>query len=331
LGAEVTLEELYRLLRTSHVQAQGIVDTLQEPLIVLDRSCTVVNVNPAFLRTFRTERDNTLGQNLFELGNGQWDISELRELLADVVPKARAIVGYQVSHDFPDIGRRTMLLTARRLTHPDENSTLMLLAFEDATERWKADADKDVLLAETTHRMKNLLTVLRSVASQTQTEGRTAEQYRDVLLGRFEAVINAQLISANGEDADLSALIAQILQPVAGSRANVAPGPPVVLPQHQVLPVLMMLHELATNALKYGALSNASGVVHIGWNTADHDGQTHVLLDWREEGGPPVSPPDHQGFGTNLIQHGVNAEGGEVAFDFPPTGLCARITLPLAP
>jgi two-component sensor histidine kinase len=179
--------------------------------------------------------------------------------------------------------------------------------------------------------MKNLLTVLRSVASQTQTEGRTAEQYRDVLLGRFEAVINAQLISANGEDADLSALIAQILQPVAGSRANVAPGPPVVLPQHQVLPVLMMLHELATNALKYGALSNASGVVHIGWNTADHDGQTHVLLDWREEGGPPVSPPDHQGFGTNLIQHGVNAEGGEVAFDFPPTGLCARITLPLAP
>jgi len=177
----VTLEELYRLLRSSHVQSQGIVDTLQEPLIVLDRSFCVVNANPAFLRTFEAKRDDVLGQNLFQLGNGQWDIRELRELLADVVPKARAVVDYQVTHDFPEIGRRTMLLTARRLQHPDENSTEMLLVFEDVTNQHHEDAAKDLLLAETRHRMKNLMAVLRAVASQTGTEGRTAEEYREAL------------------------------------------------------------------------------------------------------------------------------------------------------
>lgn len=320
------------MLRSSHVQSQGIVDTLQEPLIVLDSSLTVVNANPAFFRTFEAERDDTLGQNLFELGNGQWDIEELRQLLAEVVPKASAVVGYRVTHDFPKIGRRTMLLTARRLQHPDENSRQMMLVFEDVTHREKADTDKDVLLAETRHRMKNLLAVLRAVASQTTTHGRSAEEYRDVFMGRFEAVLNAQtLLSGNGDDAEMSALVDQTLRPLAGSRANIVQGPPVTLASHQVLPVVMALHELATNALKYGALSKDRGVVHVRWTTKGDDGlHQNLLLDWREEGGPSVSPPSHQGFGMKLIQYSAAAEGGEAEFDFAPAGLHTRITLPLA-
>ncbi len=238
VGFQVTLEELYRLLRSSHVQAQGIVNTLQEPLVVLDRACTVVNANPAFFRTFQTERDSTLGECLFDLGNGQWDIPELRELLADVVPKAAAIIGYEVTHDFPQIGRRTMLVTARRIFHPDETSNQMLVVFEDVTARRKSDADKDVLLAETRHRMKNLLAILRAVANHTEAEGRSAEEYREIFLGRFEAVINAQTFIADGT-ADLAGLIEQMLQPIAGTRAELAAGPSVRLAQHQVLPISM--------------------------------------------------------------------------------------------
>ena len=304
---------------------------MQEPLVVLDRGFTVVNANPAFFKTFKTERDETLGQCLFDLGNGQWDIPELRELLAEVVPKATAIIGYEVTHDFPVIGQRTMLVTARRLAHPDENGSHLLLVFEDATDRRRADSDKDILLAETRHRMKNLFAVLRAVATQTKIEGRTAEQYRDIFLGRFEAVINAHtFISEHGSDADLSALVEQILRPFAGPRADVSPSPPVALLQHQILPLAMMLNELATNAAKYGALSNAVGVIHLGWEIRDHDGKRSVVLEWREEGGPAVSPPSREGFGTNLIRQGVKTEGGEAEFDFAPAGLRARLTLPLA-
>ncbi len=325
---QVTLEELYRLLRSSHVQAQGIVDTLQEPLVVLDRACTVVNANPAFFRTFQTERDSTLGKYLFELGNGQWDIAELRELLADVVPKAAAIIGYEVTHDFPAIGRRTMLVTARRIFHPDETSSQMLVVFEDVTERRKADAEKDVLLAETQHRMKNLMAILRAVANHTEAEGRTAEEYREIFLGRLEAVINAQTFIAEGA-ADLSVLIEQMLAPVAGSRAEVAAGPSVLLAQHQVLPVSMMMHELTTNAVKYGALSNRTGAIRVSWELGTKDGRKCLSVRWREEGGPRIAPPSRQGFGTRMIEQSVRAEGGEAKFDYSPTGLSAQIMLPL--
>lgn len=326
----MTLEELYRLLRSGHVQAQGIVDTLQEPLVVLDRAYTVVNANPAFFRTFEVERDDTLGKSLFDLGHGEWDIVELRQLLNDVVPKAKAIVGYEVTHNFPGIGWRTMLVTARCIVNPDGVSTQMLLVFEDATNRRKADADKDLLLAETRHRMKNLSAILRAVATQTEIEGRSAQEYRDIFLGRFEAVINAQtFMAANYGDTDLLALVNQMLTPIVDARADVAPGPSVALAQHQVLPLSMMLHELTTNAVKYGALSTPKGTIHLSWNIEDEAAQRRLLLEWREVGGPRVAPPSREGFGTRLIQHGVQAEGGEVAFDFAPTGLCARITLPL--
>jgi PAS domain-containing protein len=105
------------------VQTQGIVDTLQEPLVVLDRSMVVVAANPAFYKAFGAERERTIGQSLFDLGDGQWDITDLRKLLADVLPKAAAIIGYQVDHDFPNIGPRSMIVTARQLSHPDHNST----------------------------------------------------------------------------------------------------------------------------------------------------------------------------------------------------------------
>jgi two-component sensor histidine kinase len=327
----VTLEELYRLLRSGHVQAQGIVDTLQEPLLVLDRNLIVSNANPSFLCMFNVERDETLGKSLFSLGNGQWDIPELRTLLTDVVPRARAIIGFEVDHEFPEVGRRTIVLSARRLKHPDENSSEMLLVFDDVTERRRADAEKDLLLAETRHRMKNLAAILHAVATQTGTEGRTAQQYREIFLGRFYAVINAQvLVSANGSSIDLATLIEQTLRPLVDSRVEITAGPSVTLVEHQLLPLSMALHELATNAMKYGALSAPSGMMHVTWRTEDRENEECLLLDWREEGGPTVEPPTRDGFGMTMIKNGISGVEGQIALDFAPGGLCAQITLPLA-
>ncbi|WIJ26404.1 sensor histidine kinase [Devosia sp. RR2S18] len=324
----MTLEELYRLLRSSHVQAQGIVDTLQEPLLVLDRALAVTNANPAFYRTFRTERESTLGQAIFELGNGQWDIPELRRLLSDVVPNATAVLGYQVQHTFPHLGERTMRVTARQLAHPDENSTSMLVVFEDVTTRMKADAAKDVLIAETRHRMKNLSGILRAVARQTEAKGRTGEEYRDAFMGRLDAILSAQeFISSRGAEFDLASLIEKTLRPIAGAGAVVEPCREVVLSEYQVLPVSMIFHELATNAVKYGALSAECGSVHIRWDTEQRDGQTFLVLDWQEEGGPAVTAPNQRGFGTELIDYSARAEGGEALFEFADGGLQVQLSL----
>ncbi len=326
----MTLEELYRVLRSSHVQSQGIFDTLADPHAVLDRSMTVINANPAFYRTFSTEREQTIGHSLFDLGNGQWDIPELRHLLSEVVPKSTAVVGFRVEHDFPEIGRRTMLVTARRLLHPDDNSSQMLVVFEDVTDRRKAEADKDILLSETRHRMKNLLASVRALLHRTEVKDRTATEFRDAVIGRFTALLSAQeFITASSGGADLGSLVVASVEPIGGDRVEVAGGPAVTIEQSRITPITMILHELATNALKYGALSNEGGRLHIGWERRTVAGKDHLLLDWREQGGPPVQQPERRGFGTDLIEYSSRAEGGSAEFDFNPAGLRVLITLPV--
>ena len=327
----MNLEDLYRLLRSGHVQAQGIVDTLREPLLVLDQAGCVVTGNRAFFEKFRLDRDDTIGHSLFELGTGQWDIPELRRLLSEVLPKSVAVIGYEVTDEFAPLGRRTMLVSARRLIHPDNTSTNMLVTFEDVTDQVRKEAEKDILLAETRHRMKNLLAVVRALATQTEVEGRSAEEYRDAFLGRFEAVMRAEDLSpANAAETDLGTLVGQALEQAGAERCRVEPGPPVALKTEQVLPISMILHELVINASKYGALSTPGGIVHLTWSVASEAGRNELCLDWREENGPPVTAPERAGFGTRLIEFSAERSlGGAAELTFKPAGLRVRVTAPL--
>jgi PAS domain-containing protein len=97
----MNLEDLYRLLRSSHIQAQGIIDTLEEPLLVLDQTGCILNGNRAFFEKFALDRDDTVGRSLFALGEHQWDVGDLRDLLQNVIPKAVAIIGFEVTAEFP--------------------------------------------------------------------------------------------------------------------------------------------------------------------------------------------------------------------------------------
>jgi hypothetical protein len=188
----MSTDDLYRLLRTSHAQAQGIVDTVDDPLLVLNENLRVLNANRSFLEKFKVDRDDTIGRLVYELGNGQWDIPDLRLLLVQVIPKATAIIDYRVEQDFPVLGRRTLLVTARTLFRPDDSSRSLLLSIVDATESVRRDAAKDLLFGELRHRMKNLFAVVQSIARQTTTVGRSADEYRDAFLGRFSALMQAE-------------------------------------------------------------------------------------------------------------------------------------------
>ena len=120
---------------------------------------------------------------VFQLGDGQWDIPQLRRLLSEVLPDNEFFDGFEVEHDFQTIGHRVMVLNARRVDHLQ----LILLAIEDITGRRRAEEEREILVGELNHRVKNLFAVVRALA--TQADGaRTAEQYQKVFLGRFDAL-----------------------------------------------------------------------------------------------------------------------------------------------
>ncbi|MDK1386892.1 HWE histidine kinase domain-containing protein [Sinorhizobium sp. 8-89] len=328
----MTLEDLYRLLRNGHVQAQGIVDTVPDPLLVLDQNLCVQSASRAFFTTFQVSRAETIGQHIYELGNGQWDIPELRRLLEEVIPKSTAVVDYEVEQDFPSIGPRTMLVSAHRLFHPDNNSRTLLLSIVDATERRQREAEKDVLLGELRHRMKNLLALVQAIARQTTAAGRSGEAYRDAFMGRFNALVQAHDAAyAQEGEADLQQVLRQTLEPYSEGPTGVLveSGPAVPLGSKQIMSMSLILHELATNAIKYGALSTSAGQVRVRW-TVEEASAPSVRLVWQETGGPPVAPPASTGFGMQLIDFAVSRElGGRVELNYAPAGLVVEIVAPL--
>src|SRR5579863_5985074 len=125
-----------------HIQdyAQNIVDTVREPLVILDANLRIRSANQAFYQTFKVTSHETENRLIYELGNGQWDIPDLRTLLEDVVPKSLVFDDFELEHTFPVIGRRVMLLNARKL-RPGSHAELLVLAMEDVTARRRTEAD----------------------------------------------------------------------------------------------------------------------------------------------------------------------------------------------
>lgn len=150
--------------------AQAIVDTIREPLLVLDKDLRVIVASRSFYRAFQVSLQETQDQLLHELGNGGWDIPALRELLVRVAPEDGVIEGYEIEHDFPVIGHRIMCLNARKVFYESHNTSTILVAIEDVTERRAAERErdellrqKDMLLEEMQHRVANSLQIIASI------------------------------------------------------------------------------------------------------------------------------------------------------------------------
>ncbi|HZY51026.1 MAG TPA: HWE histidine kinase domain-containing protein [Devosia sp.] len=207
----------------------------------------------------------------------------------------------------------------------------MVGAAVDITKRKDVEGQRDLLVAELSHRVKNTLATVVSIARQSFAKGATLDSARKSFEGRLRALAqtHTRLAEANWESVPLAALIEDEIAPYRDESGNnlVTDGPPVSFTPKQAVVLGMAFHELATNAAKYGALSGKSGTVHVAWQCAA-DGT--LVLDWRERGGPPVSPPKRAGFGRLLLERALAADlKGDVTLDFRPEGLACRITLPL--
>lgn len=150
--------------------AQAVVDTIREPLLVLNGDLRVIAASRAFCSTFQVSQAETHGRRLQELGSGQWDVPVLNELLTDIIPMNTTMEAFEVEHDFPDIGHRVMLLNAREVCHDANRGTELLLVIEDVTERRMAEKEKDELLRqkenllrEMRHRINNSLQIIASI------------------------------------------------------------------------------------------------------------------------------------------------------------------------
>ena len=132
---EISLQEKESSAQKARAFAEGITATVREPLIVLDANFKVITANPSFYQNFRVTPEQTENHILYELGNGQWDIPELRRLLEEILPQNSVFNDFAVDHEFPSIGRRKMLLNARKIVQQEPNDQLILLAIEDTTGR----------------------------------------------------------------------------------------------------------------------------------------------------------------------------------------------------
>jgi two-component system CheB/CheR fusion protein len=310
--------------------AESIVDTVREPLLVLTPELMVRSANRSFYRDFQVSREETQDRLLYELGNGQWDIPELRRLLDEVLPHNHQFSDFEVEHDFEGIGRRTMLLNGRRL----DAVQLILLAIADITERKRAEAERELLMRELSHRVKNTLAVVQALAMQTDHSG-SIEEYRDKFLGRLSALARAHslLLDAQWRGADLKELVDRALEAYRVDHPDTieVSGGAVPLTANQGLGLSLILHELSTNAVKYGALSHAEGRVHVSWELEEDKHGRRVRLRWEEQGGPEVEPPKRRGFGTRLIERASTHElDGQVELNYGPEGLRSELVFPLS-
>ena len=197
---------------------------------------------------------------------------------------------------------------------------------QDISERKLAERRQKLLIDELNHRVKNTLATVQSLAAQTARDAPTPPVFRERFEGRLAALSKAhdQLTVHHWEKAELRALLAGSLAPHAGAAPNriVLRGEDLVLRPRAVLTLAMAFHELTTNAAKYGALSVPGGRVEIAWRPAEQDGRAWLHIDWIEQDGPPVSPPQRRGFGSRLIEGSIAAElGGGARLDYAPEGL----------
>jgi PAS domain S-box-containing protein len=198
----------------------------------------------------------------------------------------------------------------------------------DITGRKRREAQISVLAREAEHRAKNLLANVKAIVRLSQSD--TPGGLKEVIEGRISALadVHALFVQSRWAGAELDRLVKQELSPYSreGEERTRIDGPMVTLKPDAAQAVAVALHELATNAAKYGALSVAKGQVHVEWSHATNG---RLVLRWTEVGGPPVSPPMRKGFGTHAMEAIMRGHlGGDVQLDWRAEGLVCEIALP---
>lgn len=196
----------------------------------------------------------------------------------------------------------------------------------DITEQKQAEARQQLLIDELNHRVKNTLAIVQSIAQQSTLAGTSAEEAGKSFQGRLAALSSAHNLLTNGlwQPAPMREVIDACLSPLARQNQFEISGPTLMVSTKTAVTLALAMHELATNAIKYGALSVPEGKVAISWTVSP---DREMQLIWQESNGPTVAAPEKKGFGTRMIERGLAVEfDGEVTIEFLPAGLRCTVT-----
>jgi len=317
----IGFREQFSTIADAWALAQGIADTVRDPILVLDRELRVIAASRSFYSAFDVRPADTQGRLLFALGDGQWDIPRLRSLLEKIIPEHGVMEGYEVESEFPGLGHRTMCLNARQVFHEGGSGSTILLGIEDVTERRILEHEKDellrlkdVLLAELEHRVANSLQIIasiilikaRSVKSE-ETRIHLQDTHSRVM---SVAAVQAQLhASGSGGSIEMAPYLSKLCGALATS--VIGDNQPVSLKvicgggsvtSRQAESIGLIVTELVMNAMKHGFPGNkVGGRIAVTYEVAGTDWKLSV----RDNGiGKPdgVFAQGKSGLGTGIVK-----------------------------
>jgi len=308
-------------------QQKRLVEMSREPIYIWDFDGGIIDWNRGCEELYGYSRQEAVGRRKEQLLNTAVAGSSLPDMNEQLI--AHRHWDGELRQRAKD--GRTLIVEAHLDLENVDGRRLVLESTRDVTQRKGLQERQQLLLAELTHRVKNTLAVVQSIAHQTEITSRTPEEFVERFTGRLAALATAHglLVQSEWQGADLRALTRVQLQPYASTSAKrlQIEGPVILLPSELATPFALVLHELATNAAKYGALAQPSGTVSVRWDVSKNDGHRDLRLVWHEAGGasPAKSPPP--GLGSDLIDHAI--PGARVQRELRPDGLVCTIRLTL--
>jgi two-component sensor histidine kinase len=331
--------------------AQAIVDTVREPLLVLDADFKILLASGSFYRSFQMSPETAQGRSLFALDNGAWDIPALRRLLNLVATEHSVMEGFEVAHEFPRIGARTLLLHARRAVDGDASRTMILLGFEDVTERRASEREKahlqtqtddlvqqkEMLLEEMQHRVLNSLQIIASIL-MLKARAVTSEEARQHLQDAHQRVMSVAAVqqhlhtTGRGELIEMAPYLSKLCDSLAKSMIGddrrealhvVADNGTVG--SADAVSIGLIVTELVINALKHAFPSgSATGVVIVRYEANGTDWKISVSDNGAGKPGG-VATDAKGGLGTSLVNALAHQLDAQVNATSGPDGMTVSI------
>ena len=318
---------------------QSIIDTIRDPLVVLEHDMRIVTASKAFLTIFGITEAETHGRRVSELGQHQWDVPALRDLMERVLSENKPIESFEIEDDFPGLGRRIFNLNARKIFRPGNHVHRMLLVFEDVTDRKQRERDAQMLTNEISHRIKNNLQIIvgliayeaRSMA-QPFVQGYNAMQARIGAIAQLYDLISQ---SSHGQTVAVDAYLREIAKTMSASLLGNNSGIKIEIKAEvlhidpdRAVPFGLLVNELATNAIKH-AFPHGTGRVVLSVEQVGDQIELTVADDgvgMRERDSAKI--PEKRG--SNYVAIFVRQLGGTVVpSGSEETGTIVRIRLPL--
>jgi PAS domain S-box-containing protein len=320
-----------RAVRDSEALLRAIGESSAELIFAKDRKHRLIYANPATLTAIGRNREEAIGRT-----EREWhaDPAEAEAIIAtdDEVMKSGKVQRFE-QHFTPPGGNKRIYESTKAAMRDHNGDVIGVVGVStDITERHRDQAHLNLLVAELNHRVKNTLAIVQSLAHQTFRGAGIQATARTAFEGRLAALATAHnlLTRERWEATDLETVVVETLAAQVSDPTSVSiRGPRVRLDPKTAVSIAMALHELATNAIKYGALSVDGGHVTLRWSSGSTDAP-RLLLDWRESGGPKVTAPTTRGFGSRMIERALASElRGRVKLEYLADGLHCAIDAPL--